>query len=558
MKRSTYKNEIITEYIIAEKIISLSMVENPRILLHDYPRQAILDNINFCTIKKGGYILLDFGEELCGGVVVTVHKTCAPNAKLRVVFGESVSEALSDIGEKNSGNDHSPRDFLLEVNNYSTQRVGRTGFRFVKLESINVDISISSLCAAFEHRDLLFKGSFECSDKLLNKIWHTAARTVFLNMQDYLWDGIKRDRLVWIGDMHAEVSAISCVFGDCDIVTKTLDLTMETSPAGEWMNGIASYSFWWIIILNDWYTYTGNKDYILKNSKYIITHIKNIVDAINYDGTNSFECNLGYLEDSNPYKTYFVDWETYGTPDSCQGFYSLLMFALRASSEICRVLEKHDLLRECIEKMGVIESMHFNVPSNRQIASLMSLAGLIDSEYVNNTILSKEPVADITAFLGYYTLIAKAKVGDTQGALDIIKTYWGKMLELGATSFWESFHYPSSHGACPIDRLPKENEKDIHGDFGAFCYKNFRASLCHGWACGPTPFLTSCVAGIRILEPGCKKLLIKPELGYLDYVKVVYPTPYGDVKVLAQKTKNGIELQVDAPPDIEIIKTTGN
>ena len=34
-----------------------------------------------------------------------------------------------------------------------------------------------------------------------------------LNMQDCLWDGIKRDRLVWIGDMHPETMSILAVFG---------------------------------------------------------------------------------------------------------------------------------------------------------------------------------------------------------------------------------------------------------------------------------------------------------------------------------------------------------
>ncbi len=554
MKNSAYKSEIITEYIIAEKIISLNMVENSKILLQDTPHQAVLGNTNICTIKKDGFVLLDFGQELCGGLLVTIHRRLGENASLRVVFGESVSEALSDIGEKNSGNDHSPRDFNIEVNDYSTIRVGRTGFRFAKLEATEGDIVISSVCAAFEHRDLLFKGSFECNDELLNKIWHTAARTVYLNMQDYLWDGIKRDRLVWIGDMHAEIQAISCIFGDCDIVTKTLDLTMETSPAGEWMNGIASYSLWWIIILNDWYTYTGNKDYILKNSKYIITHIKSIVDAINYDGSNSFDCNLGFLDEGNPYKAYFVDWETYGTPDSCQGFYSLLVLALKASSAICQILKKDDLLRECIAKIGVIESMNFKIPQNRQIASLMAVSELEDANRINSLVLEKEPVADITTFLGYYTLLAKAKTGDIEGACSIIKTYWGKMLELGATTFWESFHYPSSYGACPIDRIPKENEKDIHGDFGDFCYKNFRASLCHGWSCGPAPFLTNQLAGITILEPGCKKLMIKPQLGNLDYIKVKYPTPYGILDIYARKTKFGTDVKIDAPSDIEIVK----
>ena len=554
MNSNICKSEIITDYIVAKKIVSESACDNTRLFLSETPRQAVLGNKNLCVIKNGGYVLLDFGQEFCGGVVVTVHEVEHDNVSMRIVFGESVSEALSDIGEKNSCNDHSLRDSVVKVNNYTTFRNGYTGFRFVKLEAVGGDITLSGVCAAFDHRDIEFKGDFECNDELINKIWHTGARTVFLNMQDYLWDGIKRDRLVWVGDMHAEVSAISCVFGDCGIVNKTLDFIMDTSPIDEWMNGIASYSLWWILIQNDWYKYTGNVSYVKHNAGYIISHIKHIVSSVNYDGTDTFECNLGYLDDNNEYKNYFVDWETYGKEESKAGFYALLMLALKASSSLCSILGEKELLSECIAKMGVIESIYFPYNNNRQITSLMVLAGLENSDSANKRLLSVEPVADITAFLGYYTLIAKAHSGDINGALDIIRKYWGKMLELGATTFWESFHYPSSHDACPVDKIPKPGQKDIHGDSGDFCYKGFRASLCHGWACGPTPFLINHVAGIQILEPGCKKMRISPNLGNLEWVRVKYPTPYGMVNVSVKKTPKGISVSTDAPPEVEIVK----
>ena len=55
------------------------------------------------------------------------------------------------------------------------------------------------------------------NDERLNRIWQTGAYTVHLNMQDYLWDGIKRDRLVWIGDMGPETMTVLSVFGNQDI-----------------------------------------------------------------------------------------------------------------------------------------------------------------------------------------------------------------------------------------------------------------------------------------------------------------------------------------------------
>jgi len=42
-------------------------------------------------------------------------------------------------------------------------------------------------------------------------------------------------------------------------------------------------------------------------------------------------------------------------------------------------------------------------------------------------------------FYGYYMLNARAEAGDYQGAMDNIREYWGSMLDLGATTFWEDF-----------------------------------------------------------------------------------------------------------------------
>ena len=90
----------------------------------------------------------------------------------------------------------------------------------------------------------------------------TGAYTVHLNMQDYLWDGIKRDRLVWVGDMHPETSTIATVFGSNEVVPKSLDLSRDITPIPNWMNGISTYSMWWIIIHRDWYMHNGDLAYL--------------------------------------------------------------------------------------------------------------------------------------------------------------------------------------------------------------------------------------------------------------------------------------------------------
>lgn len=123
----------------------------------------------------------------------------------------------------------------------------------------------------------------------------------------------------------------------------------------------------------------------------------------------------------------------------------------------------------------------------------------------------------------------------------------------GATTFWEDFNLDWLPNAAGIDELVPEGKKDIHGDFGAYCYLGFRHSLCHGWASGPTAWLSHHVLGIEILEPGCTKVRITPHLGDLAWVEGSFPTPYGPIKVRHEKLSDGsIHTEVSVPDGVEV------
>ncbi len=118
----------------------------------------------------------------------------------------------------------------------------------------------------------------------------------------------------------------------------------------------------------------------------------------------------------------------------------------------------------------------------------------------------------MSTFYGYYILEAMARAGNHQGAIDCIRQYWG------ACSTWA--RRPSGRisdiewmdNAGRIDQPVPEGKKDIHADFGNYCYKGLRHSLCHGWASGPTAWLSEHVLGIEVLGTGGKKVRIRPHL----------------------------------------------
>ncbi|NCB06651.1 MAG: alpha-L-rhamnosidase, partial [Bacteroidia bacterium] len=141
-----------------------------------------------------------------------------------------------------------------------------------------------------------------------------------------------------------------------------------------------------------------------------------------------------------------------------------------------------------------------------------------------------------------------------QGAIDNIREYWGAMLDLGGTTFWEDFDIDWTKNAARIDEVVPDGKVDIHKTYGRYCYEQFRHSFCHGWASGPTSWLTRYVLGVSVVEPGARKIRIEPHLGDLQWVKGSFPTPYGVVKIEHQKMPDGsVKTKVDAPKPVKVI-----
>jgi hypothetical protein len=190
---------------------------------------------------------------------------------------------------------------------------------------------------------------------------------------------------------------------------------------------------------------------------------------------------------------------------------------------------------------------------SKQAAALLALSGIGDAKNINDEIISVGGAHGYSTFFGYYILAAKALAGDFTGALDDIRSYWGAMLDMGATTFWEDFDLDWVENSARIDEIVPEGMRDIHGDFGAYCYKNFRHSLCHGWASGPCPYLTRFVLGIKTLSADTYE--IKPNLAGLEWAKGTYPTPFGTIEVSAKKNADGTtEVEINAPENIKVIK----
>lgn len=551
------QEERVKKFLMPQRIVlTQGSVKGAANLLKEKDLQIDLNEPVFTVLKNGSKprknagVLLDFGFEFHGGLRLLTawvkgqsvsQGNTLPGGSVRLSFGESVSEAMSTLGERGACNDHSPRSLTVEIATLSDLEFGQTGYRFVYIELLTPDMEwmLKSVVGAFVYRDLEYKGSFECSDAELNRIYDVAAYTCHLNMQNLLWDGIKRDRLVWVGDTHPEMMTIRTLFGHVDMLDESLRFARKKAPLPMFMNGMPSYSLWWLLILHDYYMATGDKKFLNENKKYAMALARHMASFVRDNGEHELPA-------------YFLDWPTAETPAAKPGVHGLLILTMRACAELAEWYKDEEGAALFTAKAAAMAAHCPDCGTAKQAIAMQTLAGLRDAKATAKQ-LTADGAKGMSTFMSYYILKVMSEENMT-AALDVLRTYYGSMLKMGATTFWEDFHVEWLENAAPIDAPVPEGMRDLHGDFGDFCYKGFRHSFCHGWASGPVPFLAERVLGINIAEPGCKKIVLKPDLGNLDWAKGTFPTPAGVLSVSCKRDENGkVITEYTAPKGIEVL-----
>ncbi|MBR4752766.1 MAG: hypothetical protein IK077_13500 [Thermoguttaceae bacterium] len=552
------QDQRVRQYLYAKRIVAVSEtgVKNPEFLLKPVLGQTSTsimgDEDQACVLSKGGHILLDFGCEIHGSFRVEARdlkpskNSVGRTVRLRIRFGESVDEANSTVGEKGAVNEHSTRDQIITVPWLGAVECGESAFRFVRIDLVDDDAKIifDSARAIFIYRDVPRLGQFKCSDERLNKVWDVSARTMLLTMQQYVFEGAKRDRLVWYGDFTPQTMTALRVYGDSKVLRDTLGYyARETWPLPKWMNGMPNYSLWWLITIGDLYRHTGDPELVKEQWDYVKGLVQQLLPYIDENGKAGFP-------------SPFLDWPTADKPDALNsGTHAMFALGFDRVAEMAEVVGDKETEKLARATAAKVRSYKPSNVGNKQAAALLELADIQKDGESNVDVVAKGGPKGFSTFYGYYMLEALSKGGKDQVALDVARDYWGAMIERGATTFWEDFDLDWLENAGRIDEATPEGMESLHGDRGAYCYIGLRHSLCHGWASGPAAWISAHVMGVTPLEPGFKKAQVKPFLGDLDWFEGAVPTPYGQIKVSCKKNADGkVETKIDAPKEIEIVR----
>ena len=498
------------------------------------------------SLGPGEWVLLDFGRELHGSVQIGCGAKSGRSARARVRFGESVAEAMSELGERGSCNDHAMRDVVIDLPWFGRREIGESGFRFVRIDNAGKGgLQVEYVRAVSLMRPMRRLGAFRSSDERLNAVWETAARTVHLCCQDYIWDGIKRDRLVWMGDTHPETMSVLAVFGDASVLPESLDYMAATTPPSRWMNGMPTYTLWWLRNVAEWYRYTGDVGYLKKHAAYIAATFGHVLS-----GMKNGEWTAGT----------FLDWPTQHNKEAAKaGTQALALMCARETAFMADALGDSALAGRARSLAARLERLRPDPSGAKSSAALLALSGLRSPREMFDRELGRDGHARVSTFYGYYMIEAMSAAGEHQRALDTVRDYWGGMLDMGATSFWEDFNLAWTNNAFRVDEMPVAGKKDVHGDYGEFCYRGFRHSLCHGWSSGPAAWCIAHVLGVRPVGVGCRDFEIEPHLGDLKWAEGAYALPGGRaLKVRAERAADGsVRTTIVAPPGVTARRVSG-
>jgi hypothetical protein len=485
------------------------------------------------TTRKGNTMTIDFGKETFGFIRLHGLKGKGPVA---IYYGESQEEAQAaatcetlDQLEINAG---AARDSVMPLSK---------AFRYVHIQH-DAGIHIDSVSMLYEYMPETMRGQFRCSDEEINRIWDVSAYTLHLNTREFFIDGIKRDRWIWSGDAYQSFLMNYYLFFDSPSVSRTLLALRGKDPVSSHINTIMDYTFYWFLGIYDYYLYTGDQTFI----RQFYPRMQSLIDFC-LQRRNSNGMLEGLAGD-----WVFIDWADGLSKQGEVSFEQLLFCRSLETMALCANLVQDDKgaaqykqlaadLRTKLfsnywdeQKQALVHSRVNGAPTPYVTRYANMFAIFFDylnekqKQGVKQHVLLNDSVQQITTpYMRFYELEALCAMGEQDYVLKSMKDYWGGMLKLGATSFWEKYD-------------PKEKGAEHLAMYG----RPFGRSLCHAWGASPIYLLGKYYLGVRPTAPGYQTYLIEPVLGGLQWMEGITPTPDGNINVYCSTRQ--IKVKADA------------
>ena len=475
-----------------------------------------------------GSRIVDFADE----VFVRIEIRDIPeNTATNIFYGESLEETYSD------------RCVIIDkIENQKEAFLPARACRYIRFTG-NTNFSLIAKSVALP---IVNRASFK-SDKMLSDIFDISAKTLYLCSKMFYLDGIKRDRWPWAGDAMLTARMNYYSFYDLDTVKRTLIALAGDETHKNPINNILDYSFFWMIMLDEYYFYSGDIDFIKRNY-----HVcKNL---LNYYISRRDE--YGFIPDIKGVWV-FIDWhdiEKKGDVCVIQMLYAKSLEIMKRFAEITensQDIQYYGKLYTDIyaqinkvfwneEKSAYVSSFKNGIVSDQvrrhqnYLAVLFGIADSKRSKRIIESVCVNSKIPKLTTpFYRMFEYELLFKYGYAEEAIKGIRDYWGGMINLGAKTMWEEFD-------------SDEKGTEHYAMYG----EPFDRSLCHAWGACPLYFFGKYVVGISPDSSGYEKFTVKPCLVCGDFSATV-PICRGYVSV--NKNKNTITVKTDSQGGVLVV-----
>ena len=484
-----------------------SKTDNVEIFPFAYARKEPIS----CIQREHGW-LYDFGAEMFAKLYVTANAS-----NVGVYYGESVEEATATDNP-----DPTQNALLFEYADIDGERsFPSRAFRYVY---VLTEKKPQSVYAESEYLPVNNQAVFVCENARINRVFDVAADTFLLTSREFYLDGIKRDRWVWAGDAYQSFMMNRYATNDAEIIKRTILALLGKPPYVEHINTINDYTFYLMISVYDYWYSTGDTGFIEK----IFARLKALYEfAVSRLDENGLVCK-------KKGDWIFIDWsESLDKEGPICAEQILLWKATKCMKELaCAVqksvpalLDEEALKRKIYELYykpelgGFIDAF---ISGKNQINRQQNVLALLyhftseeEGKRILEQVLCNTSVPPITTpYFKFFELLAVCEYGKTDDALDMLESYWGKMLDLGATSFWEQF-----------------DEQKIGAGHYEMYGKAFGKSLCHAWGSGPLYFLGRYVAGVRASSFASQSFIVEPRTDLYKNFNAIVPIGMGIVEL---------------------------
>lgn len=404
-------------------------------------------------------------------------------------------------------------------------------------------------------------GEFRCADPTFTWIWEAAHATVQACVEDAFVDCPWRERGTYLGDALVEDACLAAFDADRSVSKRTIELFAQGQRADGMLPGcspswltkvLPDFTLLWVQVVHQWWAREGVSPFVAEMHQHALRVLDSAWWRRRADG----------LVDVQDGAWCFIDWgarreDTQGEANACINI--LFVRALTCAAEVAQALgrgeESATLAARATAMRAAVRRSLWLPAQNRFAARLLggrpeaeggalhanvlaAACGIPDAAQESGTMaavragLARNRATaldgDATGYLELYFLAyalpALYARGEHALAEMVMREHWGVMRERGAWTIWECLR---------------------RGHRGT-------GSLCHAWSTAPVRWLQERVLGVRRASDGDPDRLIVDPCTTLDWAEGVVPHARGPIRVAWRRSADGLAVEVQAPPGVEV------